>query len=229
MRELGQHAYDEIRHRILDGELLPSSPISEYQLAADLKISRTPVREAIKRLEKEGLVWSIPNIGTFIAQLSAQDIMEIYQVRECLEGLAARIAAEQMSETDIQQLEREVSLIHELKSTGRKDEIFQCDIRLHKLIVESTRNTRLSEILATLDDQMHRIRVIFSQSPDWLEAVIQEHSVLVEKIKARDCTGAENAMVQHLRSACDRSVQVVMPLRRNSGSNGDNSVSLSSG
>jgi DNA-binding GntR family transcriptional regulator len=214
MRELTQRAYDEIRRRILDGEFLPSSPISEYQLAATLNISRTPVREALKRLEKDGLVWSIPNIGTFVAELSAQDIMEIYQVREGLEGMAARIAAEQMPEKDIEFLENEIVFTEQVSSTALVDEIFERDIRLHKLIIESTLNVRLGKILATLDDQMHRVRIIFSQSPDWVEAVVREHSSIVENIKARNGKGAENAMVQHLRSACDRSVQVVMPLRR---------------
>ncbi|MBE3142487.1 MAG: GntR family transcriptional regulator [Planctomycetes bacterium] len=214
MRELNQRAYDKIRRRILDGEFLPSSPISEYQLATELNFSRTPVREALKRLEEKGLVWSIPKKGTFIAELSAHDIMEIYQVRERLEGMAALIAAEQMSEKDIQLLEKEIALLNELKFTGRVDEIFQCDIRLHKLIIASTQNIRLGKILATLDDQMHRVRIIFSQTPDWIQAVIQDHATLVEKIKAHDGKGAENAMVQHLRSSCDRSVQIVLPLRR---------------
>ncbi len=214
MRELNQQAYDEIRRRILDGELCPSSPISEYQLAAEMKISRTPVREAIKRLEEEGLVWSIPNKGTFVSKVSAQDIMEIYQVREGLEGLAARLAAAQMSESDIQLLEQEITLEDELKSTGQVDEIFNCDIRIHKLIITSTQNIRLGTILATLDDQMHRVRIIFSQSPDWLDSTLQDHAEIVEKIKAHDCEGAESAMIQHLRSACDQSVKVVLPLRR---------------
>jgi DNA-binding GntR family transcriptional regulator len=214
MRELNRQAYDEIRRRILDGVLIPSSPISEYQLAADLNISRTPVREALKRLEEDGLVWAIPNKGTFVAEMSAQDIMEIYQVRECLEGLAARIAAEQMSEKDIQALDKEISLLNELKFTGRTDELFQCDIRLHKLIITSTQNIRLSKILSTLDDQMHRVRQIFSQSPDWVQTVIQQHTTLVDKIKTHDGKGAENAMIQHLRSTCDLSVQIVLPLRR---------------
>ncbi len=219
-RELNQRAYDDIRRRILDGEFIPSSPISEYQLAAELKISRTPVREALKRLAEEGLVWTIPNKGTFIAELSANDIMEIYQVREGLEGMAALIAAERMSEKDIQLLEKEITLLNKLKFTGRVDEIFQCDVRLHKLIIESTQNIRLGKILATLDDQMHRVRIFFSQTPDWLQAVIQDHATLVEKIKARDGRGAEKAMVQHLRSSCDRSVQTVLPLQRNYGSGG---------
>ncbi len=214
IRELNQRAYDEIRRRILDGEFLPASPISEYQLAAELNISRTPVREAIKRLEEEGLMWSIPNKGTFIAELSAHDIMEIYQVREGLEGMAARIAAEQMLEKDILLLEKEIELLHELEFTGRVEEIFQCDIRLHKLIIASTQNIRLGKILTMLDAQMHRVRLIFSQSPDWTQAVIQEHTTLVEKIKGHDGKGAENAMVRHLRSTCDRSVQIVLPLQR---------------
>jgi DNA-binding GntR family transcriptional regulator len=214
IRELNKQAYDEIRRRIFDGEILPSRSISEYQLAAELNFSRTPVREALKRLEDEGLVWSIPNKGTFITELSAHDVMEIYQIRESLEGMAALIAADKMSEEDIQLLEKEIAFTKELKSTGRVDEIFQCDIRLHKLIITSTQNIRLGKILATLDDQMHRVRIFFSHSPDWLQAMFQEHATIVEKIKARDGKGAEIAMVEHLRSACDRSVQISLPLRR---------------
>lgn len=214
-RELNQQAYDEIRHRILAGELHPSTPLSEYQLAATLNLSRTPVREAIKALEKEGLVWSIPNKGTFVAELSAHDIMEIYQVRERLEGLAARIAAEQMSAKDIQLLEKEIALSNEFVASGQVDEIFQCDIRIHKLIISSTQNSRLGTILATLDDQMHRVRALFPQYPDWLQATMQDHAVIVEKIKEHDGGGAENAMESHLRFACDRAVRIVLPLQRN--------------
>ncbi|MCX6066899.1 MAG: GntR family transcriptional regulator [Chloroflexi bacterium] len=214
-RELNQQAYDEIRRRILDGEFLPSSPLSEYQLAAALNLSRTPVREAIKQLEKEGLVWSIPNKGTFIVELSAHDIMEIYQVRERLEGLAARIAAERMSGRDIELLEQEISITNELEFAGRINEILQCDVRIHKLIIASTQNVRLGAILATLDDQMHRVRAIFPQSPEWLHATIQDHALIVAKIKEHDGAGAESAMEEHLRSACERAVQILLPLRRN--------------
>jgi DNA-binding GntR family transcriptional regulator len=213
-RELNQQAYNEIRRRILDGEFLPSSPLSEYQLAATLNFSRTPVREAIKQLENEGLVWSIPNKGTFVTELSAHDIMEIYQVREFLEGPAARMAAEKMSANDLLLVEKEIALTNELKSTGQVDEILKCDVRLHKLIIASTQNSRLGTFLAMLDDQMHRVRTIFTKSPDWLEITIQDHATLVALIKEHDGKGAENAMVQHLRAACDRAVQNVLPLRR---------------
>lgn len=212
-RGRNQQAYEEIRRRILEGELLPSSPLSEHQLAAALSLSRTPVREAIKRLEKEGLVRSIPSRGTFIAELSAHDILEIYQVREPLEGLAARIAAEQMSAEQMQALDQEVALTEALASAGRVGEIFQSDIRFHKLIIAATQNRRLGAILATLDDQMYRVRAILPRSSEWLEATLRDHAAIVAQIKARDAGGAQRAMERHLRSSCERAVGLVLPRR----------------
>lgn len=212
-RGLNQHAYEEIRRRILEGELLPSSPLSEHQLAAALQLSRTPVREAIKRLEKEGLLRSIPSRGTFIAELSAQDILEIYQVRGRLEGLAARIAAAQLSSAEIAALEQEVSFIDTCANEGRFEAIHQSDIRFHKLLIAATRNRRLGAILATFDDQMHRIRAILPRSAEWLEGTLREHRAIAERVKARDADGAERAMEDHLRASCERAVRVVLPLR----------------
>jgi FCD domain len=151
--------------------------------------------------------------GIFIAELSAQDIMEIYQVRERLEGLAARIAAEQMSAEDVHALEHEVALTAALSDEDRIGEIFQSDIRFHKLIIAATHNQRLSIILATLDDQMYRVRAILPRSADWLGATLRDHKAIVEQIKARDGKGAEQAMEQHLQSACERAMRLVLPLR----------------
>lgn len=212
-RGLNQHAYAEIRRRILEGELLPANPLSEHQLATAMQLSRTPVREAIKRLEKEGLVRSIPNRGTFIAEPSAHDIMEIYQVRERLEGLAARIAAAQMPPEDRLALEHEVALTDMLSAEGRIGEIFQSDIRFHKLIIAATQNSRLSAILATLDDQMYRVRAILLRSSEWIAATLHDHRMIVEQITARDGAGAEQAMEHHLRSSCERATRLVLPLQ----------------
>jgi DNA-binding GntR family transcriptional regulator len=214
VRGLNQQAYEEIRRRILDGELLPSSPLSEHQLAAALQLSRTPVREALKRLEQEGLVRSIPSRGTFVAELSANDIMEIYQVRECLEGMAARIAAAQMSAEQLQAFAQQGALIEACAADGRTGEIRALDIHFHQLLIAATQNTRLATILATFDDQMYRIRTILPQAPGWLEGTLREHRELVDHIIARDPVGAERAMVEHLRASCERAVRLVLPLRR---------------
>jgi len=101
----GEEAYQKIRHSILKGKWEPAAPLSEYQLAAQFKLSRTPVREALTRLEQEGMVRTVPGRGTFVSDLTPHDIMEIYQVREHLESFAARLAAEQMSADRLLQLE----------------------------------------------------------------------------------------------------------------------------
>ena len=205
-------AYTEIRRRILSGELSAESPLSEHQLAVELELSRTPVREAVKRLEREGLVRSIPNRGTFVAELTARDISEIYQVREQLEKFAARIAAERMSDEGIEMIEEEIVLSNKLASEGLMVEIVDSDIRLHKLIIASTQNSRLIAVLATLDDQMYRVRALFPQSSQWLEATLVEHATIVEAIKAHDGPRAEKAMEAHLRSSREHAVRRSLPV-----------------
>mgnify|MGYP002639660094 CR=1 FL=1 len=209
---LKDKAYTEIRRRILNGELSADAPLSEYQLADELELSRTPVREAVKRLEREGLVQSIPNRGTFVAELSARDISEIYQVREQLEGFAARIAAETMSDEGIKKLEEEISILVTLASEGKLIEVVDSDIRLHKQILAATQNSRLIELLGMLDDQMHRVRALFPQSSQWLETTLAEHADIVKAIKAHDGQAAEKAMKTHLRSAREHAIRQFLPM-----------------
>jgi DNA-binding GntR family transcriptional regulator len=209
---LKQKAYDEIRRRILNGELDAKNPLSEYQLAQELELSRTPVREAVKRLESEGLVQSIPSRGTFVAELTARDISEIYQVREQLEGFAARIAAERMSDEDIKQIEEEILLSNKLGLEGRRVEILDSDIRLHTKIIASTQNSRLINVLATLDNQMYRVRALFPQSSQWLETTLVEHALIVEAIKVHDGQAAEKAIKAHLRSSREYAIKQILPV-----------------
>lgn len=206
-----QWAYEEIRRRILDGDLAAAAPLSEYQLADLLQLSRTPVREALKRLEHEGLVRSVPNRGASVAESSVQDIMEIYQVREQLEGLAARIAAETMPDADVEKLEDELRRAAILAAKNHVKETFESDVHLHKRIIESTRNGRLVSILATLDDQVRRIRAISPRTPGRLEATLREHREIVGRIRDRDASGAEAAMRRHLRAACENAIRLVLP------------------
>jgi DNA-binding GntR family transcriptional regulator len=204
-------AHLELRRRILEGELQPQAPLSEYQLAAQLGLSRTPVREALKRLEHEGLVRFVHNRGAFVAGLSVRDIVEIYQVREPLEALAARIAAEEMPSASVEGLERELDSAEKLAAQGRTKEACESDVHLHKEIIRCTNNTRLVTFLATLDDQVHRVRVLSSKVPGRLNATLSEHRKILDHIKRRDGPGAHQAMVQHIRAACENAVRLMMP------------------
>lgn len=209
----GEEAYREIRQAILKGEFPPASPLSEYQLAAQFRLSRTPVREALTRLEQEGMVRTVPGRGTFVAELTPHDIMEIYEVREQLESYAARVAAERMDTEDLCKLENIIAQMNEGAAAGYEKETFDTDIDLHKTIIGSTRNSRMVAILGTLDDQMHRIRSMWPRKPRWLDGTLAEHSAIVKCITERDPAGAEEAMRKHLRLSCEHAIRFLMPMR----------------
>jgi|SRR5580704_5764925 DNA-binding GntR family transcriptional regulator len=209
----GEEAYQKIRRCILRGEFAPAASLSEYGLAAQLKLSRTPVREALTRLEQDGMVHTITGRGTFVAQLTPHDVMEIYEVREQLESYAARVAAERMDTAGICELEHVIQRMHEGAAAGYANETFETDINLHKSILQATQNNRMIAILATLDDQMHRIRSMWPRTPRWLDGTLAEHESIVERIKNRDPNGAEAAMRNHLRSSCEHAIRFLMPMR----------------
>jgi DNA-binding GntR family transcriptional regulator len=214
-----QAAYVQIRAQILNAELEPETPVSEYQLAAKLGFSRTPIREALKKLEREGLIRSLPGRGTYVAGLSLQDVLEIYEVRSLLEPFAAKVAAVQLSAEDIRALQEDVEAARRAASAGRLDEAFRLDIHLHKSLVAATRNGRLSQILMELDDQVHRIRALAPHKPGRLGATIDEHTTIVEALAARDPDKAEQAMRNHLVEARANAILLALPMPLDRSSN----------
>ena len=207
---LHETAYDQIRSRILNNQLVPDEPLSEYQLAIDLNMSRTPIREALKRLEHDGLVRFVVNRGAFVRGLSASDISEIYEVREQLEGFAAFAAATNMTDAEIAALERELAYSERLVNQGRFAETFESDVHLHRSLIAATNNDRLAAILATLADQVHRIRVLSPNTPGRIEATLREHQEILSCIKRRDGEAARMAMVSHLKAAHKNAIQLLM-------------------
>jgi GntR family transcriptional regulator, rspAB operon transcriptional repressor len=201
-----EEVYQKIRQCILKGEFLPAAPLSEYQLAAQFQLSRTPVREALTRLEHEGMVRTVTGHGTFVIELTPHDVMEIYQVREQLESFAARAAAERMDTDDLCKLEQIIARMNQGEA------FFETDIDLHKTIVRATQNSRMFAILATLDDQIQRIRCLWARNPRWLDGTVAEHNLIVKCIVAHDPAGAEDAMRQHLRSSCQHAIRSLMPM-----------------
>jgi GntR family transcriptional regulator, rspAB operon transcriptional repressor len=212
----GEEAYQKIRTGILKGDFAPTTALSEYQLASQFKLSRTPVREALTRLEHEGMVRTVSGRGAFVAELTPHDIMEIYQVREQLESYAARVAADHMDSAGLQKLKEIIEQMHECAAAGYAKETFGTDISLHKTIIRATQNQRMFAILATLDDQMHRIRSIWPRAPRWLDGTLAEHDLIVKCIRKHDPDGAEDAMRKHLRSSCEHALSFLLPIRRNS-------------
>jgi DNA-binding GntR family transcriptional regulator len=201
-------AYERIRTAIIEGNLVHGSALSEYELATILNISRTPIREALRQLEREGLVRSIANKGSFVMELSIRDIHEIYQVREQLEGFAARVCAERMDTAEALDLERKLV---EAQRQQDPESAAESDIRLHKSLIAVTNNRRVEQILSTFDDQVYLSRNQALRTPGRREAMIGEHLDIIRCILARDAVGAENAMRGHLRAARDNAIIAAVP------------------
>lgn len=202
--------YEHIRRGILDASHPVGTALSEYQLAAEIGVSRTPVREALKRLEHEGLVRSVARRGTFIADLTVRDIVEIYEVRIQLEALAARVAAERMEPAEAKELLVDMNRAKKLAADARLDGAREHDVHLHKRVIASTSNGRLAQILSTLDDQVHKIRHQALGHPARLQASFAEHGAVLGAIIDRDPAAAEKAMRDHLQAARDNAIQLAL-------------------
>jgi DNA-binding GntR family transcriptional regulator len=207
---LRERALDTIRSRILDQQYPPGSLLSENQLAEELGISRTPIREALRELAAGGLVRILPQRGVEVSEPSVQDIVEVYQLREQLECFAARLAAEHLTPADARSLAADHAEALAHVAAGRLQDAYEASVRLHAQIVALTRNARLARFMSQLGDQVHRFGMLtlrHGRAPRALE----EHGRIIEAILARDGAAAEALMREHLRADRDMALQTILP------------------
>ena len=195
---------ERIEAAIISGQLEPGSRLSEQGLAASLGVSRGPLREAIRRLEGRKLLERTPNIGVRVAALSLRDLKEVLEVREALEGMACRLAAENMTDSEIAELNGLLGKHEQQKSVREGKGYYQesKDFDFHFRIVAGSRNERLSQIL--LGDLYYLLRVYrykSSTKPGRATEALREHKAIVKALEQRDGSEAEKAMRVHLRNA----------------------------
>lgn len=195
---------ERIEAAIISGALEPGSRLSEQALAASLGVSRGPLREAIRRLEGRKLLQRTPNIGVRVAALSLKDLNELLQVREALEGMAAGLAAKNMTDAEIAALKGLLEKHGQQKSVQEGKGYYQesKDFDFHFRIVTGSRNERLGEML--MGDLYHLLRIYrykSSTKPGRAQQALQEHEAIVAAIAARDSVAAERTMREHLRNA----------------------------
>jgi DNA-binding GntR family transcriptional regulator len=205
-----QEAYEQIRQEILDANYPAGAPLSEYQLAERIGVSRTPVREALKRLQQEGLVHAVARRGTFVAEIDVEDVVEIYEIRDKLEVFAATMAATRMDREVARRLLAETEVVGRASSARRIALAREEDLHVHKEIIASTANRRLIQILATLDDQVHRIRALALAGDPRIEATLREHAAIIGAIIRGDSDAAGDAMRSHLRAARDNAIRLAL-------------------
>ena len=190
--------YRSIRMDIISQKLKPGQSISEDELAKKYNVSRTPIREILRRLEQEDLIKIIPNKGMIVYELTNRDIEEVLEIRLILETAAAKAAAENITEEKIKKLDK----IEELMEKAVKDDdsvlSFEADERLHDFILVTAGNIRVRKILYTLMGQILRIRFISGHKPGRIITTVEEHKEIIEAIKKRDHIDAEEKMKIHL-------------------------------
>lgn len=192
---------DTLREAILDGRLLPGQKLSVPKLARQMGVSRSPVREAIVQLVGEGLAVERSRRGAVVASLSSRDLSEIYEVREVLEALAARLAARRVRP---EQLRAMWAVLEQQRQAIEGDDprlYNQTNHQLHTLISHSSGNPRLHRILALLFSEMQLAFRTLSNNPAHTMRGYQEHCQIVEALEARNPSAAEAAMRVHLANA----------------------------
>lgn len=197
-RPLRDIVFSALREAILSGEFKPGERLMEVQLAEEMGVSRTPVREAIRKLELEGLVVMIPRKGAYVSGLTLKDVADVFEIRGSLEGLAAGLAAERITNDEIEDLEKILKELALAVEKGDMDTTIKKDAEFHQILFSATRNERLAQIINNLKEHIDRFRVQSFTNPARMKSVIEEHQKIVDAIKDRNADSAEKLAKDHI-------------------------------
>jgi len=200
-KSLASDAAENLREFILLGKLAPGMAVRERDLAEAFGISRTPLKEALRILEVEGLISYSPTRRPFVADPSLEEINDWLRVQGALEGLAGELACELATDQQLENIERLNDSINEVRHADGPLEAFRKDMDFHTAIVEAAGNAALIETHATYNARLWRIRFLSSQRVVSRDATRHEHQVIVEAMKSRDAAAASQALRQHLKTA----------------------------
>ncbi|MCI2049483.1 MAG: GntR family transcriptional regulator [Lachnospiraceae bacterium] len=195
---LRETVYKKLRKQILTGELKPGERLMEIHLANKLDVSRTPIREAIRELELEGLVTIIPRSGAQVAQISEKELRDVLEVRRSLDALCSELACRRATSTDKDRLKKACQAFEEATEKGNSVAIAGADVAFHEIITQATENHRLIEIVHNLADQMYRYRFEYIRDDTNYGQLIKEHRALMNAIVDGDAEKASGIAKQHI-------------------------------
>lgn len=190
--------FKTLRQAILKGDMEPGERLMEITLANKLGVSRTPIREAIRKLELEGLVHMVPRKGAVVASISEKDMRDVLEVRVTLEELAVKLAIQNMEESDIDLLKRTARNFESAVIARDIVDIVEADVMFHDVIYNKTNNGRLIQIINNLREQMYRYRLEYVKDARTHSILISEHQDIIAALEKRDVDEAKNAVRQHI-------------------------------
>lgn len=190
--------FNTLRQAILRGELKPGERLMEIQLANKLGVSRTPIREAIRKLELEGLVLMIPRRGAEVAEITEKSLRDVLEVRGALEELAVKLACQKITDAQIAELRAAEKEFEMALQSGDVSVYAEADVKFHDVIYRATDNQRLIQLLFNLREQMYRYRVEYLKREEAHETLLVEHKRIIETIANRDMEAAVDAVCKHI-------------------------------
>lgn len=192
--------FNTLRHAILKGELEPGERLMEIALAQKLGVSRTPIREAIRKLELEGLVVMVPRKGAEVADITEKDLRDVLEVRTALEELSIELAMKNMNDDDYKQL-REANELFAKDSEGDDlIKIAEADVAFHEIIYMATGNKRLIQMINNLREQMYRYRLEYIKDKSTHARLVEEHNKIIDAMKKNDIIAAKAAIKLHVEN-----------------------------
>ena len=198
---LRNKVFKYIKAQIINGHYQPGESLVESKLADELGVSRTPIREAIRLLELEGLVETIPNKGAIVLGISDKDVEDIYAIRKLIEGLAARWAADRINAVDKKELEKTLDLMEFYAQKGDLDELADLDNKFHQIIYEASGSKILNLTLSNLHQYVQLARLESLRVPNLLQQTLLEHRAILDSFLSGDLEQAEKALAQHVQNA----------------------------
>ena len=196
---LGNKIFTVLRDKILNEEYTQGQKLNEVALSKELNISRTPIREALKQLELEGLVKSIPNKGVCVGGVSHRDIDDMLEIRYALEGLAIQLAIERINDEELEKIKEVYDLMEFYAEKGDQEKFNEINIAFHEAIYRCTQSKYFEQLLTDINYYIHVTSRHSIRQPDRLISAAQEHREIYEAILARDKDLAKEKIQNHIR------------------------------
>ena len=199
--------FNKLREDILSGKYQDHEELKEVAIGEELGVSRTPVREAFRQLELEGLIQIVPNKGAYVTGITAKDVKDIYMIRSSLEGMCARLATENITEEQLEELEENVYLASFHASKGHMEQMTELDNRFHHILYEACNSKMLEKLLQDFHQYVMRIRKKTLSTKERGIASNEEHRLIMEAIKAKNPDDAQHLATMHMNNAYDNMVK----------------------
>lgn len=201
--------FHTLRKAIITGELPPGERLMETQLGEKLGVSRTPIREAIRKLELEGLVVMVPRKGAQVAQFTQKDIKDVLEVRAALEALAVRLACKRMDERSFLRLQLVITEYEYAAKENDIETMILKDVEFHEIIFSATENDKLVQMFGNLGEQVHRFRIAYLKNTAESMSVQEEHTEILKALRAGDADGAAKLATTHIEKQSDSIIKFI--------------------